>query len=241
MKTELSYIVFTDFDGTMTHTDIGGAMFQHFGNKELCNEYFQMYRTGKISARECWQRACATVQSLTRTELINFSEQHSFDMTFSAFASYCEGKNIPIVVVSDGFDVYINHLLAQHNCNAMPRYANSLIFSDDNTVVPHFPHTDAECSRCANCKRNHLLTHANDENIIVYIGNGYSDQCPVRFADIVFAKDSLVSFCEKENITYHRFGSFRDVLSKFQIIVEQTKPRKRRTAELARQDVFKQG
>ena len=53
---------------------------------------------------------------------------------------------------------------------------------------------------CANCKRNHLLTKSGDESVIVYIGNGSSDQCPSRYADIVFAK-LLLTLREAENIT----------------------------------------
>lgn len=83
-----------------------------------------------------------------------------------------------------------------------------------------------------------MLTRSNDDQVIVYIGDGISDRCPVQYADIVFAKDSLVSYCETHNITFHRFNDFSDVLKKFRELVETKKPRKRRTAELARKDIF---
>jgi 2-hydroxy-3-keto-5-methylthiopentenyl-1-phosphate phosphatase len=107
--------------------------------------------------------------------------------------------------------------------------------------TPSFPYSDAECAACANCKRNHLLTRSGDDHVIVYIGDGHSDCCPARYADIVYAKDTLLKYCEKENITYHRFETFRDVLRHFQHTVETTAPRKRRTAEMARNDIFMQG
>ncbi len=83
-----------------------------------------------------------------------------------------------------------------------------------------------------------MLTKASDQQVIVYIGDGYSDRCPAQFADVVFAKGSLVGFCETNNITFHRFEAFADVLAKFRLMVEKGKPRKRRTAELARKDIF---
>ena len=43
------------------------------------------------------------------------------------------------------------------------------------------------------------------------------------------------------NYAYHRFDSFDDVLERFKTIVEHGKPKKRRTAELARKDLFLRG
>jgi 2-hydroxy-3-keto-5-methylthiopentenyl-1-phosphate phosphatase len=144
-------------------------------------------------------------------------------------------------VVSDGFDVYISRVLEHAGLSSLPVFSNSAVYSNGGGITPSFPHSDAECTACANCKRNHLLTHSGEDDVIVYIGDGHSDCCPARYADIVYAKHTLLKYCEKENITYHRFDTFRDVLKSFQHIVETTAPRKRRTAEMARNDIFMQG
>ena len=56
MSENLSYIVFTDFDGTIAVNDIGDAMFERFGDIQICTESFEQYRSGKIDARECWKK-----------------------------------------------------------------------------------------------------------------------------------------------------------------------------------------
>ena len=160
---------------------------------------------------------------------------------FTDLRRYCAGESIPIHIVSDGFDLYIRHVLEREQLSHLPFYSNELIIEAGGTLSPHFPYTDEECRMCANCKRNHLLTKSGDDSVIVYIGNGYSDQCPSNYADVVFAKGALLTYCERENITYHRFESFDDVLAKFKTIVELGRPRKRRTAELARKDIFMRG
>lgn len=241
MAEELSYIVFTDFDGTITRTDIGDTMFKVFGNAEVCQDAFHRAIQGEIPARESWIRSCETVPSLTRTEFSSFLSLQEIDGGFHKFAEYCSGKSIPVHIVSDGFDVYIEEILRREGLSHLPFYSNELLFESNGTIRPSFPYPDSECTKCANCKRNHLLTKSGDDNVIVYIGNGHSDQCPVRYADVVFAKGSLVSFCERENVTYHRFESFHDVLARFSAIVENGRPRKRRTAELARKEIFMQG
>ena len=241
MKEELSYIVFTDFDGTITRTDIGDAMFKTFGNGEKCAEAFHDALDGRIPAQESWRRSCETVESLSCGTFASFVAQQNIDPGFHAFAEYCAARSIPIKILSDGFDVYIDQILRLEKLNHLQFYSNQLVFEPDGKISPRFPYTDAECSECANCKRNHLLTKSGDHQVIVYIGNGHSDQCPVRYADIVFAKTTLLSYCERENITYHRFETFHDVLTKFRTLVEGGLPRKRRTAELARKEIFMQG
>ena len=238
MSENLSYIVFTDFDGTIAVNDIGDAMFEHFGDVKVCTESFEQYRNGIIDARDCWRRVFASISSVTKDEFTAFADSKAVDPHFKTFVEFCSEKSISVTVLSDGFDAYIDPVLKREGLDRLPRFSNRLQFNDDGTVEPIFPYSDAECRRCANCKRNHLLTRSSDNNVIVYIGDGISDRCPVQFADIVFAKDSLVSFCETHNITFHRFENFSDVLKTFKTIVETKKPRKRRTAELARKDVF---
>ena len=238
MGTGLTYTVFTDFDGTIAVNDIGDAMFERFGDMNVCLKSFEEYRIGKIDARECWRSGFASIASVSRDEFTEFALSHSADRNFKSFVEFCEEKHIPVTVVSDGFDAYIDPVLEREGLQRLDRFTNRVQFNDNGTVEPVFPFTDAECIRCANCKRNHLLTRSGDDQVIVYIGDGISDRCPVRFADIVFAKDSLVAYCETHNITFHRFDDFSDVLKKFRTIVESAKPRKRRTAELARKDVF---
>jgi len=240
-REQLSYIVFTDFDGTITRTDIGDAMFKIFGNREKCAEAFHEAIEGRIPAQESWIRSCKTVESLSESAFASFVAPQNIDPGFHSFVEYCAAGSIPINILSDGFDVYINQILHREELNHLPFYSNQLVFESDGKISPRFPYTDAECTECANCKRNHLLTKSGDDQVIVYIGNGHSDQCPVRYADIVFAKTALLSYCERQNITYHRFETFHDVLAKFRTIVEEERPRKRRTAELARKEIFMQG
>lgn len=238
MVRTLSYIVFTDFDGTIAVNDIGDAIFEQFGDVKVCIESFEAYRRGEINARECWRRGFSSMGRVTKDEFTRFAVSQKTDRSFPLFVDYCRGKKIDVHVLSDGFDAYIDPILERENLGSLPRFSNELRFNEDMTVTPLFPFTDAECPRCANCKRNHMMTRSGEDHVIVYIGDGISDRCPVQFADIVFAKGSLVTFCETNNITFHRFETFDDVLARFRSIVETAKPKKRRVADLARKDVF---
>ena len=233
MSEPLSYIVFTDFDGTITLRDIGESLFRVFGDPE--------HVVTSQGAEAYWRSTCETVTSLTPEVFDSFLEDQEIDGSFRRFEELCSRNGIPIYILSDGFDVYIEQVLRRERLSHLPFFSNHLSIGRDGSVVPEFPYTDAECIMCANCKRNHLLTRSGENHVIVYIGNGQSDCCPARYADLVFAKETLLRFCERENITYHRFETFADVAKKFEELIASGKPRKRRTAELARKDLFMQG
>jgi 2-hydroxy-3-keto-5-methylthiopentenyl-1-phosphate phosphatase len=87
-----------------------------------------------------------------------------------------------------------------------------------------------------------MLSLSADEDIIIYVGEGYSDRCPVRFADVVFAKDDLLRHCQEENISYYAYRQFCDVEERLRQLLaggdRKGGLRKRRQAELARREVF---
>lgn len=242
MKTpELTYAVFTDFDATITLEDIGDNLFREFGDYEACVGNYSRYRAGELDARSCWRLNCDTITGMTPEAFHAFVDRYPADGTFVPFVEFCASKAIPVTVVSDGFDLYIARVLEREGLSSLPVFSNTAAFTGNGSLAPSFPHTDAECTGCANCKRNHLLTRTGPDTVIVYIGDGHSDCCPARYADVVYAKHTLLKYCEKENITYHRFETFRDVLKHFKHLCETTAPRKRRTAEMARNDIFMQG
>jgi len=241
MRETLTYIVFTDFDGTITRNDLGDLMFDVFGDSEDADAGFPDSPAAGREAEQYWRRACAGVSGVTAEEVQAFVDEQEIDAGFHDFARYCSERSIPLSVLSDGFDLYISRVLERENLGRLPFFSNELSIAEGGKFVPSFPYADEECVACANCKRNHLLTRSGDDSIIIYIGNGTSDCCPARYADVVFAKDELLRFCERENVTYHRFDSFADVLVKFRTLVESGRPRKRRTAELARKEIFMRG
>ncbi|HTX17868.1 MAG TPA: MtnX-like HAD-IB family phosphatase [Bacteroidota bacterium] len=241
MREGLTYTVFTDFDGTITRNDLGDLIFEVFGDSEGTASGSSGSEDFRREAERYWRRACAGVSGVTAEEFQAFVDAQVIDAGFHEFAEYCSEHLIPLIVLSDGFDLYIRRVLDREKLGHLPVFSNELSIVEGGRFAPSFPYADEECGACANCKRNHLLTRSADDSIVVYIGNGSSDCCPARYADVVFAKEELLRFCERENVTYHRFESFAGILEKFRSLVESARPRKRRTAELARKEIFMRG
>jgi len=143
-------------------------------------------------------------------------------------------------------DYYIRRILEANGVGKVPFFSNELILenvpaSPGVRMRGVFPYTDETCDRCACCKRNHILTLSGEDDIIVYIGEGYSDRCPSRYADVVFAKSELLEYCRAEGIPAREYTDFSDVQSGLEKLLSGAGKRglkKRRQAELARKEVY---
>jgi len=244
--------IFTDFDGTITRRDVGDALFAHFGGSRALDAVRE-YIAGRISAVECFRRECAACGSVALVELHSFLDQEEIDTSFPEFVTYCRREALHLSVVSDGMEYYIRRILGRFGLGDLYVHANFLGLVPDGSradvrFVPQFPNRDEVCDRCASCKRNYLVTSSADDDLIVYIGEGYSDRCPVQFADLVFAKDDLRNYCREENISSFEYTSFDDIRNRLDKLLQARRPdgsiagvRKRRQAGLARHDLFTGG
>jgi 2-hydroxy-3-keto-5-methylthiopentenyl-1-phosphate phosphatase len=233
--------VFVDFDGTITQQDVGDAFFLRFGGP-VCASIVGDYREGKISAAECFRRELAQIGDARKGDMDDFFRQQPIDTTFHEFAAFCRRNGIAFHVVSDGLDYYIRSILEANGLSDVSFFSNTLLMVPSGGDLQHlgleFPFSDADCSRCACCKRNILLTHTDEADIIAYVGEGYSDRCPAQYADLVFAKDDLQKFCQKENISHFVYSSFHDVAERLNLLLVNNRLRKRRRAELKRREAF---
>jgi 2-hydroxy-3-keto-5-methylthiopentenyl-1-phosphate phosphatase len=234
--------IFVDFDGTITTRDVGNTLFREFGGA-TCDAITAEFREEKISARVQFLREAAAAGDILRADMDALLDRQTIDPGFKEFVNFCRDRQIDFHIVSDGLDYYIDRVLRTHDIRDVSFVSNVLSFEPAGVdgrvrMALDFPHSDSVCDRCACCKRNFMLTHAGEDDIIVLIGEGYSDQCPAQYADIVFAKDKLQTYCQRENISYYLYASFHDVTERLTELLSRRQLRKRRRAELKRKEAF---
>ncbi len=239
--------LYIDFDGTITRQDVGDAFFERFGG-ERCVAAVESYREGRLSAADCFREECAACGEVDKAELDAFLDAQEIDSTFADLVQFAKERSFPVAILSDGMDYYIRRILERHGLGAVTSYSNTLRLVPTGrtnvfTFSPEFPYRDETCDRCACCKRNHILTLTPDSDLVVYIGEGYSDRCPARYADVVFAKDELLRYCQSENISYYEYQSFADIVRRLAsaLAAPPGSPqslRRRRQAAQARCDVY---
>lgn len=202
--------ILCDFDGTVAGDDVGNLLFRTFADESESKAVVDEWKQGLISSRECLERECA-LASFSREELDGFVKQRKLDAYFKDFLDFIRKRGMEIVIVSDGLDYYIEKMLLRHGAGDVEFFANQLVLADHSPRV-EFPYYDLmECTDCGNCKRHHLEKFKSAGFYVVYVGNGLSDRCPAEYADLVFAKGDLLTYCLDKEIDHVRFENFRDV------------------------------
>jgi len=238
--------IFTDFDGTITLYDTWIEVGEYFiRDKDKWAEVIRDFEELKIGARECFLKECSLIENFDLDKFNEIIDKQLIDPAFPGFKSFCESNGFPVTILSEGMDYYIERVLANNNLN-LRYYSNKFVLSEDKTndektLTLEFPYSDSECRRCGCSKRNLLLNLTADDEISVFIGDGFSDVCAVHYADIVFAKKSLASYCWKNNITYFDYHDFSDIKKKLEKILQKKVIQHRQSAKNKRRDVFIRG
>jgi 2,3-diketo-5-methylthio-1-phosphopentane phosphatase len=233
----MSTRLYIDFDGTVTRSDVGTLFFRTFGGP-VCDEYVRLYRAEELSARECFEAEARSVARVDPDAFRAFLAAQEVDTTLRELADYCSARLFPLVILSDGLDGYLRPLLAAHGLNDLPSFSNTMTLAADGTMTVAFPHENGECDRCGCCKRNLLLTGGGDRDVIVYAGDGHADRCPAGYADVVFARGALQTYCQEQNISYYPFRDFRDVVRTLERLSARRELRLRPRALIRRRDAF---
>jgi 2,3-diketo-5-methylthio-1-phosphopentane phosphatase len=211
METKKPLLVITDFDGTLSLTDVGYEVLLKFSGQGW-DDIDRDYCEGRIGSMEAYGRIAAILGG-TREDMLRFvAENTVIDPHFKEFYAYCREHGIDVKVVSDGLDFYIDFVLKRHGIADIPFYSNVMTFKDGKPLAIEFPHANEACNKCGTCKSNILESCQAGYGKILYVGDGYSDLCPARKADLVFAKGILwTRLSEKEQRGVRKYRSFRDV------------------------------
>lgn len=209
-------LILCDFDGTTCINDMGNQILNHFAKG--WREIDRAYCANKIGSR----LAYLNIQSLfhgTEREMVNYALHHEqIDPYFQPFYRFCREKGIDLKIVSDGLDFYISTVLRKHGLEEIEFYSNRVVFRNDATLSIEFPSIRNGCDLCGTCKSTILNYHRQIYDLIIYVGDSYSDVCPAKIADVVFAKPILSEKCRKNGkacIAYENFRTVWEYVSKF--------------------------
>ncbi|OPY12703.1 MAG: 2-hydroxy-3-keto-5-methylthiopentenyl-1-phosphate phosphatase [Syntrophus sp. PtaB.Bin001] len=208
-------LILCDFDGTTCSNDMGYQILNRFAKG--WQEIDRAYISNKIGSRLAYLRIQPLFRG-TETEMVEYALHHEkIDPHFHSFYRFCKDQGMDLKIVSDGLDFYISSVLRKHELHEIEFYANKVVFRDDSTLSIEFPSIRNGCDRCGTCKSTILNFHRKNYRKIIYIGDSYSDVCPSKIADLVFAKQILSEKCRKNGkacIDYENFFDVRKYLSK---------------------------
>lgn len=210
-------LVISDFDGTICTVDVGNRVLSHFTEKSW-DEIDEEYVRGSIGSREAYGRIAPLVAATPVRLTAYVLKLAKIDPYFVRFYRLAKKKGVDVKIVSDGLDVYIRAIMEKHHLGEIEFYSNTVVFGSDESVTFDFPQANELCGRCGTCKNRILNDHRLMYEKIIYIGNGHSDICPSRSADLVFAKEVLLQKCAEEGTRpyrpFHDFSAIHEYLKK---------------------------
>lgn len=204
------YVILSDFDGTICE-DLSTLIYTAFAGVGM--HYADLWSLGKISTPEEIKKTFETIDA-GESELAERIIKAEIDPAFPDFVRLCRKSGMDIAVVSDGLEWAIRIVLTHHGVQDIDVYANQIRFLRTGYEFS-FPWQHERCPHAGVCKPVIIeKCHANGQRVI-YIGDGRSDRDAIYEADVVYAKDELLAYCQAENvpaIAYQNFNNLNDAI-----------------------------
>jgi HAD superfamily phosphoserine phosphatase-like hydrolase len=202
--------IVVDFDGTVCLHDVGVDMLERFGADGSTDgdlaEIDRAFEMGTIGLRDLILAEAATLRA-DDEELIAFALEHCpLDPTFAGFAAWAADEGLPLTVVSDGFGLHVEPLLAAAGLDHLPVITNAWDRGSLTFVAAH-----PTCVGCGTCKKQAVERAHEAHGAVAFVGDGVSDRFGARYADVTFAKDDLAEHCGREAIPFLPYADFDDV------------------------------
>ena len=206
-------IIVSDFDGTITKTDTLSKFLEDYADPKWL-DIENDWREGKFGSQECLVKQFALVPNLTPELIDNFLDTMEIDEGFIPFALRAKKNGIPIVILSDGLDYFINKILEKNKIDFVNVITNHAYFGGkyNTDIIIEFPNDSKHCSNNAGtCKCKVVKNLKKRYKKVVYIGDGASDFCVSKEPDIVYAKSGLAEYCKRNNLKHIEFKNYSDI------------------------------
>ena len=209
-------MIFIDFDGTITRHDLVDVILERFADFRWV-KIEEHWQKGRIGSRDCLRAQMALVRA-TRVELNALLDSIEIDDGLSPLLETCVRHRIPAHIVSDGFDYCIRRIMERpqfhlgHLLRNVRLFASHLDVDRRRWLRTDFPFFQQVCEQgCATCKPGVMRLLNRTGAQMIFVGDGLSDRYAAQAADLVFAKDSLATYCWQQSIEYVPFEGLAEI------------------------------
>lgn len=208
-------MIFIDFDGTITRRDVVDAILETFADSRWL-KIEAHWQKGRIGSRDCLRAQMALVRA-TRGQLDALVDSIEIDDDLSLLLETCARHQIPAHIVSDGFDYCIRRIMERPQLKLGRLLRNVRICAshldlERGWLRTDFPFFQQVCEHgCATCKPGVMRLLNRTGAQMIFVGDGLSDRYAAQAAHLVFAKDSLATYCWQQSIEYVPFQGLAEI------------------------------
>jgi 2,3-diketo-5-methylthio-1-phosphopentane phosphatase len=202
--------VLTDFDDTAAAENVAELLLTRFGDPTW-QEVRRRFRASELTLNEYQEITFRNIQA-SRDTLRAYVKQHAnLRPYFKELWGYCLDHHIPMAVVSQGLDFYIEALLEKEGFSQIPVHAVTTRFTSQG-ISYEYPYAYPGRESQGNSKGLVVDSYRRQGYYVIYVGDGISDFEAASRADLLFAHRVLAEECHRRQIPFRPFRDFRDVL-----------------------------
>lgn len=202
-------LIVLDYDGTVTTRECNEiALTAAVG--DAWRPYEEMVRRGEMGHAECFDLQVRLVDVPRAAFLRGIVDAAEPAPGLREFLAVAAAGGARVVIVSAGFREAIETVWRRHDLPPVEIIASELIGADGDGGGPpyrlRFDPRLGDCGRCgpASCKAAVVRARRRPGDVVWVFGDGESDLCPAREADLVFARSRLAELAEEAGLCWRR-------------------------------------
>ena len=206
--------VLTDFDDTAAVENVAELLLTRFGDPTW-HDVRSRFRAGELTLNDYQEITFRNIQADRETMQGYVKEHAHLRPYFKELQGYCADHGIPLAIVSQGLDFYIEALLDKEGVSHVPVHAVNTHFTGQG-IAYEYRYARPGQEHLGNSKGLVVEGYKDRGHQVIYVGDGMSDFEAATKADLLFAHRVLAEECQRRQIPYRPFKDFRDVLSALQ-------------------------
>jgi 2-hydroxy-3-keto-5-methylthiopentenyl-1-phosphate phosphatase len=214
------WVVCSDFDGTICIPDSSEYLLQVFASSEW-KELDKAVWAGRMTERDAFQKQISLLRLDWNEARAALKSGVRIREGFQDFVEWCRARNVPFTILSSGLRPLIDELLTTADVTGLQIESHDVRMDPRGWKLMLHPGPRL-ADHCSNCKCAFLSGQHGAGRRVIYIGDGYTDICPARFADLLFAADRLADELDRIHVPYHRFTTFQDIERALETVLPPT-------------------
>ena len=190
--------VLTDFDDTAAEQNVAELLLHRFGDPTW-TDVRARFREGEFTLIEYQEIVFRNILADRATMQDYVKNNANLRPYFRELWDYCQSNDIPLAVVSQGLDFYIEALLEKEGYPRIPVYSVNTNFTQDG-ITYEYRYMRPGHERQGNSKGLIVEKYRDQGYYIVYIGDGHSDFEAGEMADLLYAHRTLAEECNRKQI-----------------------------------------
>ena len=214
--------VLVDFDDTAAVQNVAELLLNRFGDPTW-TDVRERFRQGELSLKD-YQEITFRQMSADKATMQAYVRDHAcFRDHFAELAAYCAAHSIPMCILSQGLDFYIQALLDDAGYSSIPVHAVRAEFDESGGRIVGYAYDFAypDAPELGNSKALMVRRFQEHGYHVFFAGDGRSDFEAGEVAETVFAHRQMAQMCDDAGVPYTPFTDFGPVMDALRCYLAQ--------------------